>query len=146
MDEKKCKRFSDSKQGVSFNEVRLLFQPWVCSGKKSTWRSEINISLPLWSFTDSNNETIPCFPVKTVLCCHPELCLAGDWQQLCHCWATNQIKFLGLWSLDNSWITRAVSQKRHAYFCRPAQSNGCVFETNCPGLCFTGMCLHLPWQ
>lgn len=58
------------------------------------------------------------FPIEDGLCPanQTELCLPGDWQQLCWCWATNQTKLQGLWSLDNSWITRAPSQKRPCLF------------------------------
>lgn len=60
----------------------------------------------------------PMFPSEEGLCAadQTKLCLPGDWQQLCHCWATNQTKPLGLWNLDNIWIMRALSQKRLCLF------------------------------
>lgn len=60
----------------------------------------------------------PMFPSEDELCAadQTELYLPGDWQQLCHCWATNQRKPLGLWNLGTIWIMRALSQKRLCLF------------------------------
>lgn len=49
---------------VAITKVPLPYDSWVCSGKKSGCRSGINFSLLLWTITGSNNETVPCFPVK----------------------------------------------------------------------------------
>lgn len=124
--------------------VPLLFYAWVCSGEKATYRSEINIFFLLWSFTVSNNETI-LFPIEDGLCPanQTELCLPGDWRQLCWCWATNQTELLRLWSLNNSWITRALSQKTPCLFLQTWAIKWLCLWNQLPNLCFTGMCLSL---
>lgn len=51
--------------------------------------------------------------------------------------------FLGLWSLNNSWITRALSQKTPCLFLQTWAIKWLCLWNQLPNLCFTGMCLSL---